>query len=65
MAKVCEICGKKKSTGYQISHSHIRTKKTWNANIQKVRVAVKGKLFRRMNICTRCLKSNKIKRDAV
>lgn len=65
MAKVCELCGKKKSTGFKISHSHIKTKRTWNANIQKVRVAVKGKYVRRMNLCTRCLKSNLVKRDVV
>jgi len=52
MAKVCAICGKTKSTGYQISHSHIKTKKTWNANIQKVKVELKNGSKKRVNICT-------------
>ncbi len=62
MAKVCELCGKNKHTGFQISHSHKKTKKTWNANIQKVRVSVNNANARRVSICTRCLKSGKVKR---
>ncbi len=62
MAKVCEVCGKNKDTGYQVSHSNIKTKKTWKGNIQKVRVEVKNGLNRRINVCTRCLKKGKVKR---
>ncbi len=36
MSRKCEICGKGGSTGMQVSHSHIRTKKKWMPNIQKV-----------------------------
>jgi len=62
MARVCQICGKNKNTGYQISHSHIKTKKTWNSNIQKVKVELKNGLKRRVNVCTRCLKAGRVKR---
>ena len=37
MASVCEICGKKPSFGMNVSHSHRRTKRRWNPNIQRVR----------------------------
>jgi glycine betaine/proline transport system substrate-binding protein len=34
MAAVCEICGKHPSFGMNVSHSHRRTKRRWNPNIQ-------------------------------
>ena len=60
MAK-CEICGKGVSTGIQVSHSHIRTKRTWSPNIQKVRAMVNGTPTR-LKVCTRCLRSGKVTR---
>lgn len=60
MAK-CEVCGKGISTGIKLSHSHIRTKRTWSPNIQKVRAVVNG-TPKRINVCTRCLRSGKVQR---
>ena len=40
MASVCEVCGKKPSWGMSVSHSHRRTKRRWNPNIQRVRALV-------------------------
>ena len=37
MAK-CEVCGKTIQTGMKVSHSHIRTKRKWKPNLQRVRV---------------------------
>jgi large subunit ribosomal protein L28 len=42
MANYCEICGKKTATGFNVSHSHLKTKRTWKPNIQRVRVLVDG-----------------------
>ena len=42
MASVCEVCGKKPSFGMSVSHSHRRTKRRWNPNIQRVRAIVNG-----------------------
>ena len=42
MASVCEVCGKKPQFGMRISHSHRRTKRRWNPNVQKVRAIVNG-----------------------
>ena len=42
MAAVCEVCGKHPSFGMSISHSHRRTKRRWNPNIQRVRAVVDG-----------------------
>ena len=40
MASKCEVCGKGPSWGMSVSHSHRRTKRRWNPNIQRVRACV-------------------------
>jgi len=35
MASTCDVCGKKPSFGMSVSHSHRRTKRRWNPNIQR------------------------------
>ena len=59
MAAVCEVCGKGPSWGMNVSHSHRRTKRRWNPNIQRVRALVGG-APKRLNVCTGCIKSGKI-----
>ena len=59
MASVCEICDKKPSFGMSVSHSHIRTKRRWNPNIQRVRALINGSP-KRVNVCTGCLRAGKI-----
>jgi large subunit ribosomal protein L28 len=59
MSSVCAICGKAPGFGNNISHSHRRTRRRWNPNIQKLRVIVKGSP-KRLNVCTKCLKANKV-----
>jgi len=61
MAKQCAICDKSIRSGFQVSHSHIRTKRTWAPNLQRVKADIDGKV-KRINVCTRCLKSGKVKR---
>ncbi len=60
MAK-CAICGKGVQFGAKVSHSHRRSNKIWSANVQKVRCKVGGG-NKRMNVCTRCLRSGKVER---
>lgn len=57
----CEICGKEVATGHRVSHSNIRTKRTWSPNVQRVRIVV-GKTPRRVMVCTRCLRSGRVQR---
>jgi large subunit ribosomal protein L28 len=61
MSKKCEICGKGQVSGNTVSHSNIHTRRKWNPNIQTVRVNENGTV-RKMNVCTRCIKSNKVTR---
>lgn len=61
VASVCEVCGKGKIAGFNVSHSHLKTKRTWKPNIQRVRAIVEGDV-KRVNVCTRCLRSGKVQR---
>jgi large subunit ribosomal protein L28 len=45
----------------RVSHSHIRTRRRWNPNIQPVRAIVNGSP-KRINACTRCIKAGKVHR---
>ncbi|MGA8466230.1 MAG: 50S ribosomal protein L28, partial [Trebonia sp.] len=42
MASVCDVCGKRPGFGNNVSHSHRRTRRRWNPNIQTVRAIVSG-----------------------
>ena len=61
MASYCEICAKREVSGNNVSHSHHKTKRTWKPNIQRVRAIVGGEV-KRLNVCTRCLRSGKVQR---
>lgn len=61
MAATCDVCAKSPSFGHSISHSHRRTKRRWNPNIQTVRAMVGG-TKKRLNVCTSCLKAGKVQR---
>ena len=59
MSRQCEICGKKRMVGNNVSHAHNLTKRVFKPNLVKVRAKV-GCATKRMKICTRCLRSGKI-----
>ncbi len=61
MSKVCDICGKGQISGNSVSHSNRRIRRVWGANVQKVKAIVNGSP-KRINVCTRCLRSNKVER---
>ena len=52
MAANCDVCGKGPGFGHSISHSHRRTKRRWNPNIQRVKALVgdKGVTPKRLNV---------------
>lgn len=60
MAK-CDICGKGVSFGIKLSHSHRRSNRTFKPNIKKVRAVVNGSV-KRVNVCTKCLRSDRVTR---
>lgn len=61
MSKKCEICGKAQVSGNSVSHSNRHTRRKWNANIQSVKLEENGTV-RKANVCTRCIRSNKVNR---
>ena len=61
MAHVCEVCGKGELSGNYVSHSHLKTKRSWKPNIQRVRAVVEVEV-RRVNVCTRCRRTGKVQR---
>jgi large subunit ribosomal protein L28 len=63
MARSCEICGKQRSVGNNVSHANNKSKRTWQANLQIVRAKVGGAV-RRILVCTRCIRSGKIQKAA-
>lgn len=62
MGKYCEICGKGTMNGNNVSHSNRKTHTTWAPNVQSVHVVVNG-VNKRMNVCTRCLRSGNVQRS--
>ena len=64
MAAVCDICGKGPGFGMSVSHSHRRTNRRWDPNIQTVRAVDRpGGNRKRVNACTSCLKAGKVTRN--
>jgi large subunit ribosomal protein L28 len=59
----CAICGKQPSVGNNVSHANNRTKRRWRPNLQEVRAVVGGGVTR-MLVCTRCIRSGKVKKSA-
>ena len=63
MAKRCDICGKGPAVGRNVSHAHNVTRRRFQANIQTVRAVVNGGV-KRLRVCTRCIRSNKVTKAA-
>ncbi len=63
MAKMCEVCGKAPVFGNRVSHAHNVSSRRWMPNLQRVR-AIVGGTVRRINVCTRCIRSGKVQKAA-
>jgi large subunit ribosomal protein L28 len=59
MAKRCDICGKGPVVGRRVSHAHNVRPRRFDPNLQSVRALVNGGV-RRMKVCTRCIRSEKV-----
>ena len=62
MSKVCEICGKAPTFGCGVSHSHKVTNRMFRPNVQKVTIVDENGHVRKANVCSRCLKADKVVR---
>ena len=63
MAARCAVCGKGPQTGFTVSHSHIRNKRTFRPNLQPVRTTIDGQNVR-LRVCVKCIKAGKVQRVA-
>ncbi len=60
-AMICS--GKGPQTGFTVSHSHRRTKRSFRPNLQSVRTTIDGENTR-LRVCVKCLKAGKVQRVA-
>ncbi len=58
MSRVCEICGKGKMSGHNVSHSNRKSNRTYEVNLQKTTINVDGK-EKTVKACTKCIKTAK------
>lgn len=61
MARKCVITGRKTRSGNLRSHAMNSNKRSWKANVQRVRIMVDGKP-KRVYVSARALKSGKVER---
>ena len=58
MSKVCAICGKGQQSGNKVSHSNRKYRRSWGANVQKVKVVNPNGSTQSLYVCTRCLRTD-------
>jgi large subunit ribosomal protein L28 len=49
--------------GNNVSHANNKTKRRWQPNLQPVRAQI-GSGVKRLLVCTRCIRSGKVKKSA-
>lgn len=62
MAK-CYMCGKGKTFGIKVSHSHRRSNRTWKPNIKRRKMTINN-VPMHIYLCTKCLRSIKVQETA-
>jgi len=55
MSRVCDMCGKGKQIGYNVSHANNKTKKEWLPNLQTIKIVQDG-TTKKAKLCTKCIK---------
>ncbi len=62
MARVCHVCGKRPSTGNNVSHANNKTKRRWLPNLQTAKIVDEEGRRRRVRVCTSCISAGKIRK---
>jgi large subunit ribosomal protein L28 len=58
MSKICQVTGRKPAFGNNVSHSHRKTRRRWNPNIQQHRFYIPSeKRFVRLTVSAKGLKT--------
>ena len=58
MSRVCEVCGRGRGTGHNVSFSNKKSNRTFEVNLQETTLEVDGKP-QRVKACTKCIKKAK------
>lgn len=58
MSRTCDICGRGKLTGKQVSFSNKKYNRTYELNLQKTTINVDGQ-EKTVRACTKCIRSAK------
>lgn len=58
MSRVCEVCGRGKSTGKQVSFSNKKYNRTYELNLQKTTMEVDGQM-KTVKACAKCIRTAK------
>lgn len=61
MSQRCDVCGKGYLAGNRVSHAHNVSHRRWYPNLRNVRAIVSGHV-ERLKVCTRCLRSDRIRK---
>jgi large subunit ribosomal protein L28 len=56
VAGKCDVCGKVKVFGHNVSFSKRRTNRSFAPNVQRRQMTVDG-VTKRVNVCTRCMRT--------
>ena len=59
MSRICELTGKGRQVGNNVSHANNKTAKVWRPNIQRVKT-IQGGTVRHVRVCTQCIKSGRV-----
>nr|YP_009315523.1 Ribosomal protein L28 [Liagora brachyclada]SCW24181.1 Ribosomal protein L28 [Liagora brachyclada] len=58
MSKICTITGKSRNNAYSISHSHVRTKKIQQVNLQTTKIwSIEKKKWIKVKVSTKAMKT--------
>ncbi|MDP6141926.1 MAG: 50S ribosomal protein L28 [Dehalococcoidales bacterium] len=60
----CDLCGKSAQFGHNVSHSKRHTNRQWLPNIHPATLIIDGQK-KRLNLCTRCLRTQRKPAKAV
>jgi large subunit ribosomal protein L28 len=64
MARVCDLCGKRRNKANKVCFSNKHHRHFQEVNLQPCRVAMPNGSVVRMRICTGCIRANKVRRAA-
>lgn len=57
----CQVCGKKREIGNNVSHANNKSKRWFRPNLQRVKTITDHGTVR-IHICTRCLRTGLVKK---